>query len=88
MFQNGNLGGEKKSLNPLHRIRVPMLVLEHFLSLSPFSALMMSVGEVLDAAAPLAKGELPLLPCPIVEGRARSVMELTQGERPDHAWNL
>lgn len=34
-----------------------MLVLEHFLSLSPFSA-WISVGrEVLDAAAPLAKGD-------------------------------
>lgn len=30
--------GKKKSLNPLHRIWVPVLVLEHFLSLSPFSA--------------------------------------------------
>lgn len=38
-------GKKKKSLNPLHRIWVPVLVLGHFLSLSLFSAWMMLMGR-------------------------------------------
>lgn len=77
--------GGKKSLNPLHRIWVPVLVLGHFLSLSLFSAWRI-MGRGAGCCWP--RENFFLLPCPVFVGRARSVMELMWGERPGHTWNL